>query len=144
MRNRLRLLAPLVLFVAWLALIGGTIATAKLPVTTYETESIIQPVVGELCPGERLTYQQNIRIDETTMLDISREWCNRGSTCILAIRQSFVNVVITPQEFSGLVSHIVPESSSWKPGGLYEFRSGVRNGKLSVQIVPFQIRTNCP
>jgi hypothetical protein len=143
MKKRLRLLAPAMLFVAWLALIGGTIATAQLPVAAYKTEAIIQPVNDALCPGETLTYQQDIRIDETTMLDISREWCNRGSTCIMAIRQAFVNVVTTPQEFIGPVSHVVPASTSWKPGGLYEFRSGVRNGELSVQIVPFSIREDC-
>ena len=61
----------------------------------------------------------------------------------MAIRQALVNVVTTPQEFIGPVSHIVPASTSWKPGGLYEFRSGVRNGELSVQIVPFTIREDC-
>ena len=66
-----------------------------------------------------------------------------GSTCIMAIRQAFQNVIATPQDFTGLVSHVVPESSSWKPGGLYEFRSGVKNGELSVQIIPFEIREDC-
>jgi hypothetical protein len=62
----------------------------------------------------------------------------------MAIRQAFVNVVTTPQEFIGPVSHVVPASTSWKPGGLYEFRSGVRNGELSVQVVPYSIREDCP
>jgi hypothetical protein len=143
MRNRLRLLAPILLLVAWLALIGLTMAQAQLPAGAYETGTVVQPVVAELCPGETLTYEQSIHITESTMLDISREWCNRGSTCIMAIRQSFVNVVAIPQEFSGLVSHVVPASPSFKPGGLYEFRSGVRNGELSIQIVPFSIREDC-
>ena len=143
MRNRIRLLAPVALFVAWLTLIGGTIATAQLPPGAYNTTAIIQPVNDKLCPGEMLTYAQDIIITETSMLDISREWCNRGGTCIMAIRQAFENVVTTPQEFVGTVSHVVPESPSWKPGGLYEFRSGVRNGELSVQVVPFSIRDDC-
>lgn len=146
MKTRLRLLAPVFLLIAWFALIGFATGEAQRLSTAsaYGTEKTVEPVVSALCPGEMLTYQQEISIKETAMLDISREWCNRGSTCIMAIRQAFENVVTTPQEFSGLVSHVVPASTSWKPGGLYEFRSGVRNGELSIQIVPFEIREDCP
>jgi hypothetical protein len=51
--------------------------------------------------------------------------------------------VLTPLDFAGPVTRTVPPSTLWKPGGLYEFRSGVKNGQLSVQIVEFSIRDDC-
>lgn len=110
---------------------------------SYNTGIIVQPVTSELCPGEALVYTQSIHVASTAMVDISREWCNRGGTCDLDEHQSWVNVVSTPLEFTGPVTRTVPVSPLFKPGGLYEFRSGVQNGELSVQIVPFSIRENC-
>ena len=110
----------------------------------YATDVIVQPVKADLCPGEALQYTQSIHVIDTAMVDISREWCRRGGTCDLALHQSWVNVVAIPQDFVGTVTRTVPFSDRWEPGGLYEFRSGVKNGELSVQIVPFTIRTDCP
>jgi len=110
----------------------------------YGTPETIEAVPSALCPGEQFTYQQSIHIKETAMVTISREWCNRGFTCSLDLHQSWSDVVLTPLEFTGPVTRTVPASPLWKPGGLYEFRSGVKNGDLSVQIVEFSIREDCP
>lgn len=110
---------------------------------SYNTGIIVQPVTAELCPGEALIYTQSIHVASTAMVDISREWCNRGGTCDLDLHQSWVNVVSTPLDFTGQVTRTVPVTTWFKAGGLYEFRSGVRNGELSVQIVPFSIREDC-
>lgn len=109
----------------------------------YGGEAIIQPVPSEVCPGEAFSYPQAIHVEKTAMVDISREWCNRGGTCSLELHQSWQNVVLTPLDFSGPVTRTVPISPLFKPGGLYEFRSGVKNGQLSVQIVEFEIREDC-
>lgn len=109
----------------------------------YATDLIVQPVKADLCPGEVLQYQQSIHIETTAMVDISREWCRRDGVCDLALHQSWTNAIVTPQDVSTLVSRVVPPSTMWKPGGLYEFRSGIHNGKLSVQFVPFSIREDC-
>lgn len=110
---------------------------------SYTTGMIVQPVKSNLCPGEELQYQQSIRIDTMAMVDISREWCKRDGTCDLSLHQSWTNVIVVPQDVSALVSRVVPPSTQWKPGGSYEFRSGIHNGKLSVQFVPFSIREDC-
>ena len=110
----------------------------------YGTPEIIEAVPYALCPGEQFTYQQSIHIRETAMVTISREWCNRGFTCDLGLHESWHNVVLTPLDFTGPVTRTVPASALWKPGGLFEFRSGVKNGDLSVQIVTFSIREDCP
>jgi len=110
----------------------------------YQTEQTIIPVPSALCPGEQFSYHQAIRVETTSMVTISREWCNRNFTCDLGLHQSWSNVILTPLDFTGLVTRTVPASTLWKPGGLYEFRSGVRNGELSVQIIEFSIREDCP
>ena len=112
-------------------------------VIEYGGPTIVQPVPSALCPGESFTYHQAIHVEKTAMVDISREWCNRDFTCSLELHQSWQNVVLTPLDFSGPVTRTVPFSPLFKPGGLYEFRSGVKNGELSVQIVPFSIREDC-
>ena len=109
----------------------------------YQTEQTIIPVPSALCPGEQFTYHQAISIEKTSMVTISRDWCNRGFTCHLELHQSWQNVVLTPLDFTGPVTRTVPLSPFFKPGGLYEFRSGVKNGELSVQIVEFEIRNDC-
>ena len=109
----------------------------------YATKLIVQPVKADLCPGEDLQYKQSIHIETTAMVDISREWCKRGGTCDLALHQSWTNAIVVPQDFGALVSRVVPQSTQWQPGGLYEFRSGIHSGKLSVQFVPFSIRDDC-
>ena len=110
----------------------------------YKTSQTIVPVPSALCPGEAFTYHQAIDVQETAMVTISRDWCNRGFTCHLELHESWPNVVLTPLDFTGPVTRTVPVSSFFKPGGLYEFRSGVRNGELSVQVVEFSIRDDCP
>jgi len=110
----------------------------------YRTEQIIVPVPSALCPGETFTYHQAISVEKTSMVTISRDWCNRGFTCNLDLHQSWSDVVLTPLDFTGPVTRTVPASPLWKPGGLYEFRSGLKNGELSVQIVQFSIREDCP
>lgn len=110
---------------------------------SYRTGIIVQAVTAALCPGEELIYTQSILITSTAMIDISRDWCNRGGTCDLDLHQSWQNVVSVPQEFIGQVTRTVPVTPWFKPGGLYEFRSGVQNSELSVQIVPFSIREDC-
>ena len=112
-------------------------------VIEYGTPPVVQAIPYALCPGESFTYHQDIHVEKTSMVDISREWCNRGYTCNLDIHQSWQNVVLTPLDFSGPVTRTVPPSPLWKPCGLYEFRSGVKNGQLSVQIVEFSIRKDC-
>lgn len=112
-------------------------------VIEYGGDVIIQPVPSEVCPGETFVYHQSIHVEKTAMVDIAREWCNRGFTCNLELHQSWQNVILTPLDFSGLVTRTVPISPFFKPGGLYEFRSGVHNGSLSVQIVEFSIRDDC-
>ena len=109
----------------------------------YRTSQTIVPAPSALCPGEAFTYEQAIQVQQTTMVTISRDWCNRGFTCHLELHESWPNVVLTPLTFSGPVTRTVPVSSFFKAGGLYEFRSGVRNGELSVQIVEFSIRDDC-
>jgi hypothetical protein len=110
----------------------------------YRTEQIIVPTPSALCPGETFTYRQAISVGQTAMVTVSRDWCNRGFTCHLELHESWPNVILTPLDFSGPVTRTVPISSFFKPGGLYEFRSGVKNGELSVQIVEFSIRDDCP
>lgn len=112
-------------------------------VIEYSGDTVIAPVPSEVCPGESFVYHQAIHAEKTAMVDISRDWCNRGGTCSLALHESWQNVVLTPLDFSGPVTRTVPVSSFFKAGGLYEFRSGVRNGELSVQIVEFSIRDDC-
>ena len=109
----------------------------------YATDLIVQPVKADICPGEGLQYQQSIRTETTALVDISRVWCKCCGVGYLALHQSWTNVIVTPQDVSTLVSRVVPPSTMWKPGGLYEFRSGIHNGKLSVQFVPFSIRDDC-
>ena len=110
----------------------------------YQTEQIIIPVPSALCPGEQFTYHQAISINKTAMVTISRDWCNRNFTCDLDLHESWSNVVLTPVEYTGPVTRTVPPSPLWRPGGLYEFRSGIKNGELSIQIVEFSIREDCP
>ena len=109
----------------------------------YSGPIVMQPVPSELCPGESFTYYQSIHVAKTAMVTISRDWCNRGFTCHLELHQNWSDVVLTPLDFSGPVTRTVPISPFFKPGGLYEFRSGVRNGELSVQILEFSIREDC-
>ena len=113
-------------------------------VIEYVGPAQIEITPSALCPGETFTYQQSIHVEKTAMVTISRDWCNRGFTCSLDLHESWPNVVLTPLTFSGPVTRTVPVSPLFKPGGLYEFRSGVKNGQLSVQIVPFSIREDCP
>jgi len=105
--------------------------------------AVVQPVTPELCPGEGLQYMQSLHVTTTGMVDISRDWCNRGGVCSLDLHQHWDGVVLTPLDFTGPVTRTVPVSPLFKPGGLYELRSGVQNGQLSVQIVPFKIRNDC-
>jgi hypothetical protein len=119
------------------------IQSSRRSAAAYATDLIVQPVKADLCPGEVLQYQQSIHIETTAMVDISREWCKRNGTCDLELHQSWTNAIVVPQDISSLVSRVVPPSTQWKPGGLYEFRSGIHNGKLSVQFVPFSIREDC-
>ena len=112
-------------------------------VIEYGGQSVMQATPYALCPGESFTYRQEIHVEQAAMVDISREWCNRGFTCSLDLHQSWSNVLLTPLKFTGPVTRTVPVSPLFKPGGLYEFRSGVKNGELSVQIVEFSIRDDC-
>lgn len=109
----------------------------------YGGKSVMQATPYALCPGSTFSYPQEIHVVETAMVDISRDWCNRGFTCDLSVHQSWQNVVLTPLDFSGPVTRTVPPSALWKPGRLYEFRSGVKNGELSVQVIQFSIRDDC-
>lgn len=140
-------LAVLSLCLLLIALIGWQmwlgIQSTRRAGASYNTGTLVQPVTAELCPGETLVYTQSIHVATTAMIDISREWCNRGGTCDLNLHQAFVNVVSTPLDFTGQVTRTVPVTTWFKPGKLYEFRSGVQNGELSVQIVPFEIREDC-
>ena len=142
--RRLRVMMALPVFIAGA---GMGLMIQRYPAARaveYKTQQTIVPVPAELCPGEAFTYQQSISVQQTAMVTISRDWCNRGFTCHLELHQSWPNVVLTPLDFTGPVTRTVPISPFFKPGGLYEFRSGVRNGELSVQIVEFAIREDCP
>ena len=147
-RRRLRRRLSLILLTGLLLLIGaigyqmwhGLVTSRAI---SYGGDAVIQATPYALCPGETFTYQQSIGVTETAMVDISREWCNRGFTCDLSLHQSWQNVVLTPLDFSGTVTRTVPPSTLWNPGGEYEFRSGVKDGALSVQVVEFSIRDNC-
>lgn len=111
-------------------------------VIEYGGPATMQANPPALCPGETFTFEQSIHVAQTAMVTVSREWCNRGFTCNLDLHQSWPNVVLTPLDFSGTVTRTVPISPFFTPG-LYEFRSGVKNGSLSVQIVEFSIRDDC-
>lgn len=141
--RRLRVLMALLVVIAGA---GVILIVQRYPASRaveYGTPGTVVPVPSALCPGESFIYQQSIHVQQTAMVTISRDWCNRGFTCHLELHQSWPNVVLTPLTFSGPVTRTVPVSSFFKPGGLYEFRSGVRNGELSVQIVEFSIRDDC-
>ena len=141
--RRLRVMMAMLTIIA---LAGIVVMLQRYPAAQavqYKTSSTIVPVPAALCPGESFTYEQAIQVQQTAMVTISRDWCNRGFTCHLELHQSWPNVVLTPLDFVGPVTRTVPVSSFFKPGGLYEFRSGVRNGELSVQIVEFSIRDDC-
>lgn len=142
-RRRLRVLMGLLFIIAGAGVIVMLQRYPAARAVEYKTSSAIVPVPAALCPGESFTYDQSIRVQKTAMVTISRDWCNRGFTCHLELHESWPNVVLTPLDFSGPVTRTVPVSSFFKPGGLYEFRSGVRNGELSVQIVQFSIRDDC-
>ena len=141
--RRLRVLMVLLVIIS---LVGIVLMVERYPAARaveYETSTTIAPVPAALCPGEAFTYQQAISVRQTAMVTVSRDWCNRDFTCHLELHQSWPNVVLTPLAFSAPVTRTVPVSPFFKPGGLYEFRSGVRNGELSVQIVEFSIREDC-
>ena len=140
--RRLNVLLTLMLAITALGLVL-LFQVAPSATVSYEGSALIMPIRGDLCPGEPLVYQQSIHVENTDMVDISREWCNQNGTCNLDLHQSWENVVLTPLDFSGTVTRTVPVSPLFKPGGLYEFRSGVRDGKLDVQIIPFSIRGDC-
>ena len=141
--RRLRvLMVPLVA----IAFVGIVLIVQRYPAARavqYNTSMFIEPVPSALCHGESFTYNQAISVGQIAMVTVSRDWCNRGFTCHLELHESWPNVVLTPLFFSGPVTRTIPISPFFKPGGLYEFRSGVRNGELSVQIVEFSIRDDC-
>jgi hypothetical protein len=112
-------------------------------IATYG-ERVVQPEVFDLCPGEALKFTQHIHVSETAAIDISRDWCVRDGVCSLELHEFWPGVILTPLEFEGPVSRIVPVSPLFKAGGEYEMRSGTQNGKLDVLIVPFSIRVDCP
>lgn len=112
------------------------------PIADYG-EAVAQPEVYDLCPGEELRFEQRIHVTETAAIDISRDWCVRDGVCSLDLHQFWENVILTPMDFSGTSTRIVPQSSLFRPGGKYEMRSATENGKLDVLIVPFRIRENC-
>ena len=143
-RRRLSLIL-LGLCLAFIAAIGWQMwhGVQANRVIEYGGPSVLQANPPALCPGESFIYEQIIHVEKAAMVDISREWCNRGYTCSLDLHQSWSNVLLTPLDFSGQVTRTVPVSPLFKPGGLYEFRSGVKNGELSVQIVEFSIRDDC-
>lgn len=143
-RRRLSLLL-LALCLVLMAVIGFQLSNGVQAnrVIEYGGPVVLQANPSALCPGEAFSYHQSIHVEKTAMVDISRDWCNRGFTCDLSVHQSWQNVLLTPLEFSGPVTRTVPASTLWKPSGLYEFRSGVKNGALSLQIVEFSIREDC-
>lgn len=141
--QRLRVLMALLVVIICA---GVVLMLQRYPATRavqYQTAKTIVPVPSALCPGDQFSYTQSISVNETAMVTVSRDWCNRDGTCHLELHQSWPDVVLTPLNFSGPVTRTVPISPFFKPGGLYEFRSGVRNGELSVQIVEFSIREDC-
>ena len=142
--RRLRVLMAVLLIIiaAGVVLMLQRYPTARA--VQYRTEQIIVPTPSALCPGETFTYSQAISVGQTAMVTVSRDWCNRGFTCHLELHESWPNVILTPLEFTGPVTRTIPISPFFKPGELYEFRSGVRNGELSVQIIQFSIREDCP
>ncbi len=139
--RRLRAIMVLMFVIAGAGLL--LLARATPQAVVYGTTRVIVPTPAALCPGESFTYEQAIQVQQTAMVTVSRDWCNRGFTCHLELHESWPNVVLTPLTFNGPVTRTVPVSSFFKPGGLYEFRSGVKNGELSVQIVQFSIRDDC-
>jgi hypothetical protein len=143
--NRRRMMTALLLSCLLVILLIGAQMWHSLslrPVASYG-KTVVQPEVYDLCPGEALRFEQRISVTETAAIDISRDWCVKNGVCSLDLHMFWENVILTPMEFSGTVTRIVPESTLWKPGGEYEMRSGTENGKLDILIVPFKIREDC-
>ena len=127
--RRLRVMMALLVFIAGAGIVLMLQRYPAAQAVQYKTQQTIVPVPAELCPGEAFTYQQSIAVQQTAMVTISRDWCNRGFTCHLELHQSWPNVVLTPH-IGGATWDTEANHSALIASGLVELFAGGRPSNL--------------
>ena len=155
MRNRLRLIAPVVLFVAWFSLIGITLSEAHLPINavTYGGTAhvpVIAPIESEVCAGGVLRFPLVTFVGEDELpgqINVAESWCLVGLTggCIGVVPDRPDMPLLRVKEVTlDSTSRTVPETL--KPG-VYEFwhsNTDSHGGVAGYIVGPITVRACAP
>lgn len=109
--------------------------------------TVIEPENPDVCPGDALRYPLTVDVVEIpALLSVAETWCRAGidGVCSTSLTRSYQLPLLEYRHIETVAVRIVPQSSFFVPGQIYEFWHAAANSDTTGYIVrPVRIRTDC-